>query len=385
MEKAIIFWLDGPPLCCKGVFDATARLWKGKSYYVCTKEINENRAKIASETGKSDGSAEYVMLSQMENPKESGMKFLNEHIDDIHVFNGYMSNSSVYLNELLKINKQAKAVVWAERPCPNVLGKGALYKALYEKIHKFRHSLYAKKLNNKISALLPLGKQGVDAYIDLGWSSDKVFRFLYLPVMNESITPVFNEKKPEKVRFVYLGRFSASWKGTDILLSACRKLKNSNYTLTMVGGYGDYKEQTLEYIEQNPNLEFGGTWKIDEACDRLSEYDVCIIPSRYEGWNVTVNEALMAGTGCIVTDESVSSEMVSASETGIVVKAGDASSLAEAMDYVMSNTDLVNKWRKNAFDFRPNMTSEACAEYFIEVLRYLVYGAAEKPLPPWIK
>ena len=72
MEKAIIFWLDGPPLCCKGVFDATARLWKGKSYYVCTKEINENRAKIASETGKSDGSAEYVMLSQMENPKESG-------------------------------------------------------------------------------------------------------------------------------------------------------------------------------------------------------------------------------------------------------------------------------------------------------------------------
>ncbi len=116
MEKAIIFWLDGPPLCCKGVFDATARLWKGKSYYVCTKEINENRAKIASETGKSDGSAEYVMLSQMENPKESGMKFLNEHIDDIHVFNGYMSNSSVYLNELLKINKQAKAVVWAERP-----------------------------------------------------------------------------------------------------------------------------------------------------------------------------------------------------------------------------------------------------------------------------
>lgn len=31
------------------------------------------------------------------------------------------------------------------------------------------------------------------------------------------------------------------------------------------------------------------------------------------------------------------------------------------------------------------MTSEACAEYFIDVLRYLFYGAAEKSLPPWIK
>ncbi len=382
MEKAIIFWLDGPPLCCKGVFDATARLWKGKSYYVCTKEINENRAKIASETGKSDGSAEYVMLSQMENPKESGMKFLNEHIDDIHVFNGYMSNSSVYLNELLKINKQAKAVVWAERP--NVSVKNTPFN-IYEKIRDFRHKIYAGKLKNKVSALLPLGQVGVEKYISLGWSSDKVFPFLYLPVMNENIMPVYRKEKPEKIKFVYLGRFAAGWKGIDVLISACEKLKNNNYTLTMVGGYGDYKEQTLEYIEQNPNLEFGGTWKIDEACDRLSEYDVCIVPSRYEGWNVTVNEALMAGTGCIVTDASVSDEMVSASETGIVVKAGDASSLAEAMDYVMSNTDLVNKWRKNAFDFRPNMTSEACAEYFIDVLRYLFYGAAEKPLPPWIK
>lgn len=382
MEKAIIFWLDGPPLCCKGVFDATARLWKGKSYYVCTKEINENRAKIASETGKSDGSAEYVMLSQMENPKESGMKFLNEHIDDIHVFNGYMSNSSVYLNELLKINKQAKAVVWAERP--NVSVKNTPFN-IYEKIRDFRHKIYAGKLKNKVSALLPLGQVGVEKYISLGWSSDKVFPFLYLPVMNENIMPVYRKEKTEKIKFVYLGRFAAGWKGIDVLISACEKLKNNNYTLTLVGGYGDYKEQTLEYIEQNPNLEFGGTWKIDEACDRLSEYDVCIVPSRYEGWNVTVNEALMAGTGCIVTDASVSDEMVSASETGIVVKAGDASSLAEAMDYVMSNTDLVNKWRKNAFDFRPNMTSEACAEYFIEVLRYLFYGAAEKPLPPWIK
>lgn len=382
MEKAIIFWLDGPPLCCKGVFDATARLWKGKSYYVCTKEISENRAKIASETGKSDGSAEYVMLSQMENPKESGMKFLNEHIDDIHVFNGYMSNSSVYLNELLKINKQAKAVVWAERP--NVSVKNTPFN-IYEKIRDFRHKVYAGKLKNKVSALLPLGQVGVEKYISLGWSSDKVFPFLYLPVMNENIMPVYRKEKPEKIKFVYLGRFAAGWKGIDVLISACEKLKNNNYTLTLVGGYGDYKEQTLEYIEQNPNLEFGGTWKIDEACDRLSEYDVCIVPSRYEGWNVTVNEALMAGTGCIVTDASVSDEMVSASETGIVVKAGDASSLAEAMDYVMSNTDLVNKWRKNAFDFRPNMTSEACAEYFIDVLRYLFYGAAEKPLPPWIK
>lgn len=387
MERALVFWLDGPPVCCKGVFDAVANLWKGDVYYVITRRIDDNRARII--TNDCDGDslktsrAIYVVLSEMNNPQEYGMKFLEEHYDDIHVFNGYMSNSSVYLNKLLKMNKKSNTLIWAERPCPQVLKRPRLYKLAYCSIHKLRHRMYACKLRNKIDALLPLGMKGVESYCSNGWKKRNVYPFLYLPTMNESIAPSECPADANMVRFVYLGRFSSGWKGTDILIEACKKLQGKNYKLTLVGGYGDYKDQTLEYIDQNPNLEFGGTWPIDEACDRLSKYDVCIVPSRFEGWNVTVNEALMAGIGCIVTDETVSDELVTSSGAGLVVKAGDPQALADSMDEVLRNPQMINVWKKAAFGFRPYMTAQVCAQYFISVLDYLFNNRSNRPIPPW--
>lgn len=382
MERTLIFWLDGPPVCCKGVFDAVSNLWEGDVYYILTRKIDENRAKIVNNDKADNCRAKYIILTQMSEPEKYAVKFLKDHIDDIHVFNGYMSNCSKYLNLLLKMNNKAKTIVWAERPCPSVLRKPYIYTIAYRKIHQIRHKIYAYKLRNHISAFLPLGSKGVQSYCSNGWKSENVFPFLYLPTMNEEINCSIADSAD--VRFVYLGRFSSGWKGTDILIDACRKLKGNNYKLTMVGGYGDYKAQTLTYIEQNPNLEFGGTWKIDEACDRLSKYDVCIVPSRFEGWNVTVNEALMAGIGCIVTDEAVSDELVTASKAGLVVKAGDSSALAEAMDQVMRNPNLVSAWKQNAVDFRPKMTANACANYFISILNYLFSNEKiGRPIPPW--
>ena len=386
MDKALIFWLAGPPVCCKGVFDAVAHLWDGKVYYVLTRKIDENRAKITNGIDTTTCKAEYVFLNQTDNA-ESGMKFLKEHVNDVHVFNGYLGYSAKYLKELVSMNKNAFVIVWAERPCPrSVFGKSKIYQYFYNTVNKLRYRLHAVKLNSKVSALLPLGTKGFESYTASGWNSEKVFPFLYLPTMNETIPLSKIPDSPTIVKFVYLGRFSAGWKGTDVLIEACKLLKNSNFKLTMVGGYGDYKDETLDYINHNPNLEFGGTWKIDDACDKLSEFDVCIVPSRFEGWNVTVNEALMAGIGCIVTDEAVSDELVTSSGAGMVVKAGDPVALAKAMDAVMSNPQMVVDWKNSAYSFRPNMTADACARYFIQIIEYLLNGKnASRPLPPWIK
>lgn len=382
MERTLIFWLDGPPVCCKGVFDAVSNLWKGNVYYILTRKIDENRAMIVNNDKADNCRAKYIILTQMSEPEKYAVKFLKDHIDDIHVFNGYMSNCSKYLNLLLEMNNKAKTIIWAERPGYRGSEKRGMKKWLIDNLYLIRHSRFAVKYRNKVSAMLPIGRKGVSGYERCGWKTNSLFPWLYLPEMNESVFPKYEHS--ETVKFIYLGRFSALGKGTDILIDACRKLKRNNYKLTMVGGYGDYKDQTLAYIEQNPNLEFGGTWKIDEACDRLSEYDVCIVPSRFEGWNVTVNEALMAGIGCIVTDEAVSDELVTASKAGLVVKADDSSALAEAMEKVMKDPNLVSVWKQNAVGYRPKMTANACADYFISILNYLFSDEKSgRPIPPW--
>lgn len=116
MERTLIFWLDGPPVCCKGVFDAVSNLWNGEVYYILTRKIDENRAMIVSSENDDSCRARYIILTQMNEPEKYAVKFLKKHIDDIHIFNGYMSNCSKYLNRLLEMNNKAKTIVWAERP-----------------------------------------------------------------------------------------------------------------------------------------------------------------------------------------------------------------------------------------------------------------------------
>lgn len=376
----ILFWLDTVPVCCKGIFDQVAEQWNGKVYYICNKNLSAEREKITSDNSYSENNehAQIIYTSQHKDRDKFVNELLKKHISDIHVFNGYKSSTAVYLDRLIQMNKAAKTVVWAERPSPE-------WKAIFP--FSLYHTYYALRYRNHVTALLPLGQKGVMQYRRYGWQKDKIFPFLYLPVMNESIPRQSIHDTPKDVRFVYLGRFSMRYKGTDVLMEAIKHLKHSNYSLEMVGGYGDLKEKTMAWIEQESKVSFGGAWPIEEACDRLSKYDVCIVPSKYEGWNVTLNEALMAGIGCIATEGAVSDEMVTVSGAGMVVRAKDAKALAEAMDTVMENPSLIADWKQKAYVYRPNMTARVCADYFIKVMKYLFEKdeVIERPVAPWQK
>lgn len=373
----IIFWLETIPVCCKGVFDAVANQWSGDVFYVCSGELSAERKKIACNSleYESDDCAKYVFLGSQADKKKFVEQFIAEHKDDIHVFCGYKNGTIDYIRSKYP---QSKIIVWAERIQPHWKNKFPM---------KLYHLMYAKKYKEKIDALLPLGEKGVECYKEYGWCENKLFPFLYLPIMNEHLPQKeYTERGVKTVRFVYLGRFTAGSKGIDVLIDAFNHIKSDNFVLDMVGGYGDYLDETMQWISTKDNVHFGGTWKIEEVCDKLHNYDVCIIPSKYEGWNVTLNEALMAGIGCVATDECVSDEMINKSGAGLVVRAGSSKDLARAIDYITANPEVVGEWSDRAFRYREKMTASICAKYFIDVVQYLYFGEEhrERPQAPWL-
>ncbi len=371
----LIFWLDTPPVCCRGVFDEVSKKWPEQTYYVCSHGIGGVRCKITKEV-ETYGKAHLILLNKQKDPIAFVSKFLQEHKDDVHIFNGYKSGTAVYLDQLLSAYPNAKTIVWAERPCPE--WKNKFPWTLY-------HRYYAYKYKNKIAALFPLGNQGISQYTSYGWPKEKLIKFLYSPVMTETLPPALPNKQ-NTVRFVFLGRFSAGPKGTDILIKAFPYLKHKNCQITLVGGYGDLTDETLRFIEQNvPVAQFGGTWPIVHACDHLNKFDVCVVPSRYEGWNVTVNEALMAGIGCIASDECVSQELIEYSGAGKIVQACNPKALAAAMDIVMENPALATDWKQKAAAYRSKISNGVLADYFIDTLSYLFVRnkTGQHPQVPW--
>ena len=372
----LIFWLDTPPVCCRGVFDKVSEKWSGKTYYICMHGIGGVRQKIT-EQEETYGKAHLILLNQQESSAEFINQFLQEHKEDIHIFNGYKSATSVYLDQLLALYPQAKTIVWAERPGPPKW-KIQFPFSLYHRIHSFKYA-------DKISALLPLGKEGVRLYASYGWSKEKLFEFLYSPVMSENL-PIQTKKEEYPVKFILLGRFAKGAKGMDLFIESFSYLKHKNCQITLVGGYGDLKDETLRFIEQNaPITQFGGTWPIAKACDNLNKFDVCVVPSRFEGWNVTINEALMAGIGCIASDECVSQELIKYSGAGKIVKACKPKELAAAMDEVIENPSLIQQWKQKASAYRAKISNDSNAAYLIEILNYLFVKNKQgaRPKVPW--
>lgn len=206
---------------------------------------------------------------------------------------------------------------------------------------------------------------------------------MYCPQTHEdSAKPVQVSGRP--LRFLYVGRLSRFTKGTDILLDAADHLCG-DWSLTLVGGHGDLVATAKEWARGKQNVHLSGALTPREVSKVIAEHDVCVVPSRFDGWNVVVNEALQAGRGVITTDEAVSHEMIDVSGAGTVIKARSARRLAEAMQQVIDNPMLVNQWSKRALDYIPQISPLSVGQYTVDLLQTFTTRPPHGSLnAPWL-
>jgi glycosyltransferase involved in cell wall biosynthesis len=245
---------------------------------------------------------------------------------------------------------------------------------------KYRKIFYQFK--DHTSFLLPLGMAAVNNYRTYGWSDEKMFNFMYNPNIPKRLSSRILSDE-ETLRFVFIGRFYNKTKGIDTLLNACKKLEG-NWSLDLVGGYGPDKDATIRLAETLEHVNFIGAWKADDVVTKLSEYDVAVVPSKYDGWNLLANESVHAGIGCIISDEAVSHEIIENSGSGKVFKAKHIVELAEIMQECIDHKQIVNTWKENTKTFVDNITEETVGKYLISILKYVVGYSNKRPKCPWI-
>lgn len=368
----LIFWFDNPPGISRGVFNEVSNIWDGKCFYIAIKDTREERKAINWDEG-GYGRAELIVLEKEANPELFISNFLEQHKNDIHIFTGYKGLARNYLNSLIRM-KQKYIYIWAEGP----VMCGIKRKIIVNILHRYYAMLYRKK----VRAMFPLGMNGMNMYNILGWKKEQLFPFLYLP-LNNTIIERKRRKTTGFIKFIYIGRFSKT-KGLKILMSACDQLDSKGWSLDLVGGYGELADQVQDWIKSKSNISFLGKWNINEVEDNLQDYDVCIVPSLFDGWNVTVNKALNANIGVITTDAAGSNDMVSASGAGIVVEAGKSQELAKAMKFTIDNYNVVENWKEKAKIYMESWNEKDCAKYFIDVLLYTQGKIKTKPGAPWL-
>ncbi|MDD2582057.1 MAG: glycosyltransferase family 4 protein, partial [Desulfuromonadaceae bacterium] len=133
---------------------------------------------------------------------------------------------------------------------------------------------------------------------------------------------------------LYVGRI-AKRKGIDFLIrSMPLVVRTIPDVQLLIGGKGSYLEKMKHLVRQldlERNITFLGFVPDDQLNTLYNQAQCVIVPSVFEGFGITVIEALAAGTRVVGTDTDGIREILRNGDYGRLVPYGDCSALADAI------------------------------------------------------
>jgi len=169
---------------------------------------------------------------------------------------------------------------------------------------------------------------------------------------------------------LYLGRISAEKDVETLILAWARTTKR--IPLKIVGTGDQLSEmKSLTANMKLKNIEFLG-YQPKSVCDSLaSNASFLVIPSVwYETFNLVVREGFAAGKPVIVSDLGVLAEAVESGKTGLKFKPGDPDDLAEKVDSLIGNDEILMTMGQNArFEYEEKYTPEVNYRLLISIYK----------------
>lgn len=172
---------------------------------------------------------------------------------------------------------------------------------------------------------------------------------------------------------MYLGRFHVINKGIDTLVGISRNLPD--FTTNLYGTPHPQTEKLLLGIKANlpPNVHFNGPVSGEEKAARLAASSLYIQTSRWEGFSISIAEAMYVGVPCVVTDTPHPSQVVHHAEVmkelglGLVLPT-DPETAAGMLDRAVAEPDELLASAARAKEFaRDNFSPRAAADGYLEV------------------
>ena len=119
-------------------------------------------------------------------------------------------------------------------------------------------------------------------------------------------------------------------KGVDLLFQALEGRPEIH--VDIIGRGPIEQELRQEATRRQLDVTWRGECPYSEIYNLRSRWLFQVVPSRYDGWGVVVNESLAAGTPVVVSSSAGAAELVHQDVNGWVHLANDVDSLAESID-----------------------------------------------------
>ena len=132
-------------------------------------------------------------------------------------------------------------------------------------------------------------------------------------------------------------------------------LKKYNYKFIFLGE-GKLKKKCIEFCKKNglTNVIFFGFVNQKQIGKYYDFSDVVVMPSEYETWGLSINEAMASGCACIVSKETgCGKDLIRTkgkNKNGLIFNCGDIDSLSLKIKNFLDNKKKIPKWKKNSIN-----------------------------------
>jgi len=219
-------------------------------------------------------------------------------------------------------------------------------------------------LTNVIDAYIALSAFGRSKFIEAGLPEEKLFtkpNFIADPLNGKS-----TGRRQSKGAFS-VGRISSE-KGIGTLIKAWRDL---DYPL-WVAGEGPLLEEFRRKVPSS--VKFLGWKSHEEIMNRLQEAAIFVFPTEvYEGFPLSLLEAMALGKAIVATDLGPRSEMIQDGVNGLLFEAGNSDNLREKVEKLITDEEMQDQIGRLAREaYLQKYTPEKNYEILINIYRHVL-------------
>jgi glycosyltransferase involved in cell wall biosynthesis len=243
------------------------------------------------------------------------------------------------------------------------------------------YKFYSQIICRGVSGLFAISRRAIEQYRDSGIPVEKIFPFGYfipLERVDQNVGSAIRAQRQDSLRVVFVGSL-IKIKGLPILLAGVRRAAESGASLRLdVYGPGDASQFdfSMDYVRYLGKIPFG------QAQNYLSEYDLLVLPSHYDGWGVVVNEALCSGVPVLCSDQVGARVLVETFGAGQVFACGDEEALADLLVTLANRPEQLQTMKSACATAAEAIQPASAAAYMLEVLS--AKPAARAAIPsPW--
>lgn len=311
-----------------------------------------------------------------------GIRLIQDNPNAIHLFSGLWGNRYLFLILLYAALKKRQIGILVEPYSDTIDGylsdEWIFFSWVYVKLRPIAYGIAGRFLSSRIKHIFAISPKAVIQFRKARFLEKNIHPFGYF-------VPFQQNKKTDEVaqassalRLIFIGALIFR-KGINVVREIAKVCYEKNIPI-LIDVYGPGDPTLLKDI--SPNLNYCGSIAFGKVHDVMRGYDLLIVPSKFDGWGVVVNEAIQCGLPVLASSNVGAAALVLQSGAGAVFNLNNLLALIRLLEKLAQDRETITNWRNKAKKFSLELTPEIAAKYMLECIDSYT-GTKNKPICPW--